>query len=143
MDDEPAIRRILTQMLERLGHQVETVADGAALLETYRRRHEGSEGFDLVITDLTVPSGMGGREAAARLREFDPQARIIVASGFSSDPVLGRFADYGFDAAIEKPFDLAGLARVIGQVIERRPFEPGTVSGARATGPDAAGSGGA
>ncbi|MDQ7088661.1 MAG: ATP-binding protein [Acidobacteriota bacterium] len=122
MDDEAAIRRILAQMLERLGHQVETVPDGAALVETYQRTWSGAGAFDVVITDLTVPSGMGGREAAARLRRFDPDARIVVASGFSSDPVLGHFEEYGFDAALEKPFDLAGLKRILGRVLERRPL---------------------
>ena len=69
--------------------------------------------IDLVIMDLTIPGGMGGQEAAKKLLQFDPAARIIVASGYSNDPVMADYEKYGFRAAIAKPFKLRDLGDVL------------------------------
>ncbi|RUA12899.1 MAG: hybrid sensor histidine kinase/response regulator, partial [Flavobacteriia bacterium] len=63
--------------------------------------------------DLTIPGGMGGEEAAGKLLQLDAGARIIVASGYSNDPVIANYQEHGFCAAITKPFDLAELSRAI------------------------------
>ncbi len=63
--------------------------------------------------DLTIPGGMGGREAAEKLLELDSKARIIVASGYSNDPIMANCQKYGFSAAVVKPFDLADLSNAI------------------------------
>ena len=63
--------------------------------------------------DLTIPGGMGGQEAAGKLLQLDPEARIIVASGYSNDPVMANYSEYGFCSAIAKPFDLAELSKAI------------------------------
>jgi DNA-binding NarL/FixJ family response regulator len=69
--------------------------------------------FDFVILDLTVPGGMGGAEAIVELRKIDPEVRAIVSSGYSNDPVMAHFADYGFCAVVPKPYDCKMLVAVL------------------------------
>jgi len=66
--------------------------------------------------DLTIPGGMGGKEAVAKILAIDPHARVIVSSGYSSDPVMADYEKYGFSAAISKPYLLQDLARGIESV---------------------------
>jgi PAS domain S-box-containing protein len=73
--------------------------------------------FDAVIFDLTVPGGMGGKEAVARLLEVDPEVKAIVSSGYSHDPVLADFRSYGFRGVIEKPYEIERLGEVLCQII--------------------------
>jgi CheY-like chemotaxis protein len=60
---------------------------------------------------------MGGREAAAEILTLDPAARLVVASGYSNDPVMARCHEFGFRAAISKPYQLTELREVINQVV--------------------------
>ena len=73
--------------------------------------------YDAVIMDLTVPGGMGGREAVERLLEMDSQARVIVSSGYSDDPIMSEYGDHGFCGVVAKPYDIRELSRVLSQVI--------------------------
>ena len=118
MDDEEMVRNVAKAMLAQLGHEVTTCADGAEALRLYQEAREQGREYDAVIMDLTIPGGMGGEEAAARLLDLAPAARLIVSSGYSTNPVLANFADYGFCAAIVKPYRLpelaAALARALG-----------------------------
>jgi DNA-binding NtrC family response regulator len=113
MDDEPSIRMVMTRFLVRQGLRAEAVADGAAAVEAHRKARDEGDPFDLLIMDLTVPGGLGGQEALALIRSVDPGVRAIVASGYSDNPVLARFADFGFIDAVEKPFELDRLAAVL------------------------------
>ncbi len=61
-----------------------------------RRRARAGKAFDAVILDLTVRDGMGGRETVLRLKHLDPDVRAIVSSGYSQDPMMSRYRDYGF-----------------------------------------------
>jgi PAS domain S-box-containing protein len=117
MDDEELIRTALSALLEELGHEVSQAADGAAALDMYREAMNAGRCFSLVLMDLTVPGGMGGKEAAGRLRRMDPAARIIVSSGYSTDPIMGAYADYGFDGVIVKPYRLEDLQEVLATVM--------------------------
>jgi PAS domain S-box-containing protein len=113
MDDEQMLRELAMAQLRALGHEAVLVADGEEAISTYQRlRTEGSP-VDLVIMDLTIPGGMGGKEAARLILEDDPAARLIVASGYSNDPVLADYKSYGFQAAVAKPFSLKELSRAI------------------------------
>jgi DNA-binding NarL/FixJ family response regulator len=73
--------------------------------------------FDAVLLDLTVSGGMGGSEAAAKLKELDPSSRLIVSSGYSHGPVMSNFAKYGFDAVIPKPWTTAEMSEVFRKVL--------------------------
>ncbi|MBN2808773.1 MAG: PAS domain S-box protein [Deltaproteobacteria bacterium] len=117
MDDEAMLRDMVKQILSRFGYEVVLAADGNEALAIYRQARESGAGIDLVIMDLTIPGGMGGKEAMAALKEFDPQAKVIVSSGYSNDPIMAEFEAYGFAAAIVKPFRLADLQAVVARVL--------------------------
>ncbi len=113
LDDEPAVRELLVHMLGRLGHGAVAVADGTDAVASYDEAMTVGQPFSAVIMDLTIPGGMGGVEAFARLRERDFGVRAIVASGYSHDPVLAEYSHHGFKAALTKPFDLGALAAAL------------------------------
>ncbi len=118
MDDEAGIREMASQLLIRIGFDVDTAADGAAAVEAYGAALKDGRRFDLVVMDLTVPGGMGGLAAMKRMRELDPKVRAIVSSGYSSDPVMSDFRAYGFSGMIPKPYRITDFAMVIRQVLE-------------------------
>jgi len=110
MDDEPALRQVAQRLLDMLGVDVETCEGGEAAVSAYKEALEGGEPFDAVLLDLTIPGGMGGRETVIRLLDLDSGAVCIATSGYSTDPVLARFDEYGFRGRLAKPYDLAELA---------------------------------
>jgi two-component system cell cycle sensor histidine kinase/response regulator CckA len=117
MDDEPMVRRITAKALERLGFETSHANDGTEALEMYETARRSARPFDAVIMDLTIPGGMGGKEAIRRLLEIDPNAKAIVSSGYSDDPVMSDHQAHGFTAVMMKPYSLEGLRKVIEEVI--------------------------
>jgi signal transduction histidine kinase/ligand-binding sensor domain-containing protein/ActR/RegA family two-component response regulator len=117
MDDEDGVREILRSMLERLGHEVTAVSDGEEALRLYREAAASGAAFDLAILDLTVPGGMGGREAARRILALDSAARLIAASGYSSDSALAKHAQHGFKGALAKPFRMRDVEHVLARAL--------------------------
>ncbi len=113
VDDEDMVRRIVRAMLERLGHEVDTAGDGETALEMYEKAMKAGRRYDLVIMDLTIPGGMGGKEAIGKLLKLDPDARAIVSSGYSNDPVMAAYRDHGFAAAVIKPFQIEELRQAV------------------------------
>jgi CheY-like chemotaxis protein len=124
MDDEPAIRQLLIQILAHFGCRCTAVADGAEALREYGRAREAGESYHCVITDLTVPGAMGGAELITHLRKMDPGVRAIVSSGYSNDPVLANFREHGFVARIDKPYRLNEVAVVLKEVLEGKAALP-------------------
>jgi len=118
MDDEEMVRNIAKKMLVRLGHEVVLSKDGEDALQAYRESMNSGKPFELVIMDLTIPGGMGGKEAAQQILTIDPNAKIIVSSGYSNDPIMANFKDHGFCSAIEKPYQLQRLSNVINQFLK-------------------------
>ena len=117
MDDEGSIRRILVSLLRHMGLRATAVADGAAAIDAYEQAQAEGTPFVLTIMDLTVPGGMGGREALEELLRIDPAVKAIVSSGYSSDPVLANYRDYGFVGQVVKPYDVEKLMDCIGLVL--------------------------
>ncbi|MEP6937143.1 MAG: CHASE3 domain-containing protein [Chthoniobacterales bacterium] len=118
VDDEEAIRALVEFTLNRLGYEVtqaETALEGVNL---YRQRLEAGERFDAVILDLTLPGGMGGKEALKCLIEIDPTVNAIVSSGYAMDSTMSRYQDFGFRGVIAKPYEASELGRVVHEVIE-------------------------
>ncbi len=110
MDDEKLIREIAMEILEFIGYAAESCKDGQEAVEAYRAAMEQDNPFTAAILDLTIPGGMSGEEAAARILEIDPKALLIVSSGYSNAPIVSNYRKYGFSAVIPKPFDVGTLA---------------------------------
>ncbi len=117
MDDEPAVKDVCAEMLRFLGYEVETTQDGQEAIDLFLSRREEGRPFDLVITDLTVPGGMGGKVVAERLRRTVPEVRVIAASGYYHDPVMARYGDHGFVGALRKPFTTVELGELVSGVL--------------------------
>lgn len=117
MDDEEAIRQMARFLLKRFGFEVVCVSDGAETVRAYAEARAAGQPFTLVIMDLTVPGGMGGREAIAQLRAMDPNVKAIVSSGYSSDPVLANYRAHGFCGVVAKPYEIDDLARVLREAL--------------------------
>jgi CheY-like chemotaxis protein len=117
MDDDASVREVVALMLSRLGYQVTTATSGEEAVEAYRRALDLGQRFDAVIMDLTVAGGLGGREATRRLLAIDPDARIVVSSGYSGDPVLADHRDHGFVARLPKPYATEDLERTLREVL--------------------------
>ncbi len=123
MDDDDMIRDICCDALSAFGYEVECVKDGKEALERYRSAKEAGRAFDLVIMDLTVPGGLGGKETLKEIMAFDPFVKAVVSSGYSSDPVMSDFRDYGFRGVIAKPFKITELSSVLNRVLSEKEKE--------------------
>jgi PAS domain S-box-containing protein len=120
MDDDATIRLTSSAMLRELGYDVVCTADGDEAVSAYRQAAEAGRPFDLVVLDLTVPGRPGGLEAMAELKAINPDVRAIVASGYSTAPVMDHVHDYGFCASIAKPFGIDELGKVIGDALRKK-----------------------
>jgi len=118
MDDETDILNFSQVALKRLGYDVDVARDGAEALNRYREASESGRPFSAVIMDLTIPGGVGGKEAIKRFLEFDPRVAAIVSSGYSNDPVMSDFEQHGFRGVVAKPYEIRELARTLKEVIE-------------------------
>ncbi|NQT88854.1 PAS domain S-box protein [bacterium] len=117
MDDEPTIRNGLRRLLPTLGYTVACAADGAQALEQYQAALRDGHPFDVVVLDLTVAGGMGGKECIRRLREADPDVKAIVASGYSNDRIMEDPEAYGFGGIMRKPFSPDELAAALHAIL--------------------------
>lgn len=121
MDDDEEIREFARESLMFLGYRVSCCADGREALDSYCEASRRGDPFFAVILDLTVVDGMGGEEAALRILEFDPSAKLIVSSGYSYDPIMAGFKEHGFCAAVTKPYKLDQLGQELGLLKSRSP----------------------
>ncbi|MEE4255317.1 MAG: cache domain-containing protein [Desulfuromusa sp.] len=117
LDDEELVQQMCGAMLEEMGHQVEYASDGEKAVKKYREANQEEHGYDVVICDLTIPGGMGGKDAAQEIFKLNPQAKIIVSSGYASDPVMAEYTQYGFKGRVAKPYRFAELEKVIRQAL--------------------------
>jgi two-component system, cell cycle sensor histidine kinase and response regulator CckA len=118
MDDEEIIREVAGEMLKHFGYEVEFAKDGAEALEKYANAMKSGTSFDAVIMDLTIPGGMGGKEAVKKLIEIDPDVKAIVSSGYSSDPIMTNFRQHGFAGIITKPYQVSELSEQVKNVLQ-------------------------
>lgn len=117
MDDEELIRDVVSSMLEYLGYEVELSSNGQEALQKYSEALHGEKRFDMVIMDLTIPGGKGGKEVIRELLELDPAVKAIVSSGYSNDPVMANYTEYGFKGFVNKPFKIEDLGKALEQVL--------------------------
>lgn len=116
MDDEDMVGDIACQMLDYLGFDAVHVVDGQAAIKEFLVQKEKGTPFNAVIMDLTIPGGMGGKEAVHEILAIDSNAQVFVSSGYSTDPAMVNFRDFGFTGVIVKPFDLAAIQKILDQL---------------------------
>jgi two-component system cell cycle sensor histidine kinase/response regulator CckA len=117
MDDEDVVRKVAGTLLKYLGYEVTIALDGAEMLELYRKARSQGRPFDAVILDLTIPGGMGGKEAVRRLLEIDSKAVAVVSSGYSNDPIMANYRKYGFKGVVAKPYEIDDLGATLQKVL--------------------------
>jgi len=117
MDDQTGVREVMDLMLQHLGYETCQAMDGTEAVMLYREAKESDRPFDAVILDLTIPGGMGGKQAVKELLELDPGVKAIVSSGYSNGTCMADYQSYGFCAVIPKPFRLEELGETLRQVI--------------------------
>jgi CheY-like chemotaxis protein len=105
-------------MLKHIGYEdVEFAADGAEAVRRYKEAMESGRPFNVVILDLTVPGGMGGRETIKQLLEVDPGVRAIVSSGYAEESVMAEYKEYGFCGMVAKPYSVEQLGKAVHDLI--------------------------
>ncbi len=118
MDDEIAVREVVAEILEAHGYSTDTSPDGLSAVDMYRSALLENKPYRVVITDITVPGGMGGVEAAQRILRIDPTARMIVASGYSNNAAMAQYREHGFVDYLVKPFRMDDLLRAVAGAVE-------------------------
>jgi len=119
MDDNNIVQDVTTSMLTLLGCDVIQAWHGEEALGLYQEAHRNGDHIDMVIMDLTIPGGMGGKEAISALRSFDPKAKAVVASGYADDPIMANYEEYGFVGVLTKPFKVEDLNNIIAAILHQ------------------------
>jgi CheY-like chemotaxis protein len=117
MDDDEVVLKVAGNMLEYLGISADFATHGEEAIDLYVKSMETDHPYDFIIMDLTVPGKMGGKETITRLKEINPDIRAIVSSGYSNDPVMANYSDYGFKDVVAKPYRIEDLRAVISRVL--------------------------
>lgn len=113
MDDESIVRETLGKMLNTLGYTTGFANDGLNAIHLYQNAQQENEPYDVVLMDLTIAGGIGGKEAVKKLLEIDPQAKVIVSSGYSNDPVMAEYKKYGFCGVLPKPYEIKSVSLIL------------------------------
>ena len=117
MENEEALCDVIEGILLHFGYDVVFASDGIQAISVYQHAKDMHAPFDAIIMDLTIPGGMGGKEAIERLLELDPEVKAIVASGYANDPIMADYRAYGFVSCIAKPYRTDTLAKTLRDVI--------------------------
>jgi two-component system, cell cycle sensor histidine kinase and response regulator CckA len=118
MDDEEIIRDAAGLILKTAGYEVEYSKDGNEAIECYLKAVESGRPFDVVILDVTVPGGVGGKETIERLLKINPGVKAVVSSGYSHDPIMAHYLDYGFRGFITKPYTPRDMSEVVSMAMK-------------------------
>ena len=119
MDDEQIILDVTYDVLKFLNYDGMFATDGLAAIELYKKEKIAGSPFDIVILDLSVQTGMGGKETIEELRKFDPAVKAIISSGYVNDPVVHDFSQYGFSGRLTKPYKISDLKNILEQVMKK------------------------
>ena len=118
MDDEEFVLEMVADILEGIGLVVELASNGQDAVRLYKEAFEMGNPFQVVIMDLVIPAGMGGKEAIMELKKIDPNVKAIVSSGYSNDPIMSNFLKYGFSDVIAKPYKIKELQDAVKTILE-------------------------
>jgi len=118
MDDDELVRDVAGVLLSELGYDVAYAKDGKEAIAAYQRAASEQNPFDVVIMDLTIPGGMGGKDAVKHLQAIAPEAKVVVSSGYSRDPIMAEYEKYGFCGVVCKPYDVGELGGEIAKIMK-------------------------
>jgi two-component system, cell cycle sensor histidine kinase and response regulator CckA len=117
VDDDPTVLSVSGQMLERLGYAVETHSRAMDALESFEK---DPEGFDLVITDRTMPS-MTGEELTGKILQIRPEMPVILCSGRDGD---GKAGNKQTHRVLRKPFRIRELEDAVRKTLDEQLLGP-------------------
>ncbi len=113
MDDEEIVRKVAGRLIEHIGYEVEETANGREAISSFQRARENGQPFQVIILDLTIPGGMGGRETTEIIRKTDQDIPIIVSSGYSTQAEMARYRTMGFNDVLVKPYRISELSEIL------------------------------
>jgi CheY-like chemotaxis protein len=119
MDDEQIILDVTGEILTFLKYDVMSAKDGQAAIDLYKKEKAAGSPFDIVILDLSVPNGLGGKETIELLRNVDPEVKAVVSSGYTNDPVVQDFLRYGFSERLTKPYNIQEMRNLLEKIIKK------------------------
>ena len=116
VDDMEDVLESTGSMLEALGYRYELASSVEQAMGKFAQFRDKDNGFDLVITDLTMPGSGGGIELLERLKDLETDIKVIVVSGYADNGVFTNAEQAGFAGKLQKPFRLSELSNLIKQV---------------------------
>jgi CheY-like chemotaxis protein len=119
MDDEQIVIDMTREVLKFLDYDVMFAKEGSEAIDLYKKEKAAGVPFDVVILDLSVRSGLGGKETIEELRKIDPQVKSVISSGFMDDPVVRDFSSHGFDKRLTKPYKIPDLKNILEQLMKK------------------------
>jgi CheY-like chemotaxis protein len=117
MDDEETIRDAVGRVLQSLGYEVNLAQNAHEALELYQKSMQHGERFDVVIMDLASSNKMRLEETIKKLLEINPEAKVVLSSGYPNDPIMLNYKEYGFSDVIAKPYQVEELSKTLYKVI--------------------------
>ena len=119
MDDNDDIHKFLRRVFKKLDIPMDSAYGGVETIEKYKKLLSSKNPYSLIIMDLTIPGGLGGKETIKSLLKIDPKVKVIVSSGYSNDPILSNYQDYGFVDVLSKPYTIENLKQVLSKYIKK------------------------
>ncbi|OGS06200.1 MAG: hypothetical protein A2204_06510 [Elusimicrobia bacterium RIFOXYA1_FULL_47_7] len=117
MDDEDLIRNTMGRILNHLGYSAGFARNGEEAISVFSEARNSGQPFDAVILDLTIPGGFGGKDVLAKMLKMDPSVKALVFSGYSNDPIVANFKEYGFSGVLPKPCKIEDMSKALFNIL--------------------------
>ena len=119
MDDDKSTCEVLGEILTNLGYETRFANDGNEALKIYTEALENDNKFNIVIMDLKVKEGMSGEDSAKKILSYDPDAKLIISSGYYNNNIIHNYEQYGFCSVLMKPYKVNELKMRLEQFLDK------------------------